>query len=217
METSLFRCSRNFQPGWSKLPDEVWSNVISFVLSSPEDLYLIEYEINRSRLCRDMYIPVASSERLQGRLLHDGSALLCDGQSFVNQDDPDCSQIQPEIGHGTQRQLVFSESGRCLFVHTWMTSTTCQSRQQMQAHCRKHAETVSHFGRSVQPVGLAPDLVCSCAALCKQIHRGYARVLPRGYRYKVPARFEFHDPVDERTLLLGVDRDKETVHFVEQD
>lgn len=164
-----------------------------------------------------MYVPVGSSEKLQGRLLSDGSALLSDGQCLINPDSPDCSQIQPGIGHDAQKRFFFSESDSCLFVHTWKASTNCQPQQQMQSNGLKKTETVSDSGRIVQPVGRTPDLVCSCAALCKQIHRGYACVLPRGYRYKVPARVEFHDPVEERTLLLGVDRDKETAYFVEHD
>lgn len=217
MDVSLSRCPGNFRPGWSKLPDEVWSNLISFLLPSPEDLYLIEYEINRSRLCRDMYVPVKALEKLQGRLLHDGSALLCDGHLLMHPNGPDCSQIQPGVGQDAEKRLFFSKSGGCLFVRAGSTSSTCRSQQLMQEHCCTNTEDVSNCCRSAQPLGCTPDLVCSCAALCKQIHRGYARVLPNGYRYKVPARFEFQDPVGERTRWLGLDRDKETAYFVEQD
>jgi hypothetical protein len=164
-----------------------------------------------------MYVPVGSSDKLQGRLLCDGSALLCDSQFLLNSNCSECLQIQPGIGYDNQKRFFFSESDHCLFVHTWKTSTTCQPQQQMQADRLNKKETASDFSRGVQPLGRTSELVCSCAALCKQIHRGYACVLPRGYRYKVPARVEFHDPVEERTLLLGVDRDKETAYFVEQD
>lgn len=217
MDISLSRCPGNFQPGWSKLPSEVWSSVISFILPSPEDLYLIEYEINRSRLCRDMYVPVGALEKFQGRLLQDGSALLCDGQLQMHPHGQDCSQIEPELGQDAENRFFFSKSGGCLFVRAGSASSTCQLQQQMQQHCCEKAEDVINRSRSAQPLGCTPDLVCSCAALCKQIHQGYVRVLPRGYRYKVPARFEFQDAIGERTRWLGLDRDKETAYFVEQD